>query len=83
MRYVFFVLFIISVFFLPWWYTVALGIVVASMPYGSLFAIVGGVLMDVTFGAPLIPLFGLQYLYTTLFICVAIGVVLLERWVID
>lgn len=83
MRYVLYVVFLLSAFFLPWWCTVPLGILLTTMPYGSLVAILGGVIMDVTFGTELKPLFGLSYLYTTVFVCVALLMALLENRVLD
>lgn len=83
MKYVLHVVFLISVIFLPWWCTVPLGIFLMTVPYGSVTAILGGVIMDVTFGTALMPLFGLSYLYTTAFVCVALLFTLLENRVLD
>lgn len=83
MKYALHVIFLLSALFLPWWCTVPLGILLTTMPYGSLVAILGGLIMDVTFGAALQPLFGLAYLYTTVFVCAALLMALLENRVLD
>ncbi|MES2135266.1 MAG: hypothetical protein V4449_03445 [Patescibacteria group bacterium] len=51
-----------------WWLTVLIGIVLIGLFQAYITLILGGVLMDVLFGAPMAPLWGFQYLYTALFL---------------
>lgn len=83
MRAALFFMFLVSALFLPWWFTVGIGIFISTLPYGAVVAIFGGLLMDLSFGAPLLPLFGLEYLYTALFITIAGAMALLEGRVLD
>lgn len=66
------VAFLVSVFFCPWWLTVTLGVLLLSFFEAGVVVVIGGVCMDVLFGAPLVPFGGFQYLYTTLFLMLGI-----------
>lgn len=66
------VAFMVSVFFCPWWLTVTLGILLLSLFDASVIVIIGGICMDLVFGTSLVPFGGFQYLYTTLFLILAV-----------
>lgn len=66
------VAFFVSVFFCPWWLTVSFGILLLSFFESSIAVIIGGMCMDLVFSAPLTPFGGFEYLYTTLFLILAI-----------
>lgn len=71
-RIAFLVAFLISVFVSPWWLTILLGIFLLALFEASITVIAGGLLMDTTFGAPLVPLGGFHYLYTAIFVMLAL-----------
>lgn len=64
--------FLASALTCPWWLTVMLGIALLALFEASGIVVAGGVLVDTAFGAPLAPLGGFQYLYTALFVMLAL-----------
>lgn len=60
--------FFLSALLCPWWLTVFLAIMILSFFETPLLVIIGGLFMDLLFSAPIEPLGGFRYLYTTLFI---------------
>lgn len=75
------VAFFLSVMALPWWVTLAIGIVLLALWRSYGVVLVGGILMDLLF-AP----FGSMaytYLYTTLFLALAIAAWYLERMMLE
>lgn len=62
------VIFLLSVLFLPWWVSVFLAILLLSSYKSRLVILCGGLLMDTLYGAPIVSLFSISYLYTTLFL---------------
>lgn len=83
MRYVLIACFLFSLFALPWWVTVPLGILLATTPLGSAIALLGGAILDATHGAPITPLFGISYLYTLTFMLSGLAILLIQRRVMD
>jgi len=61
------VAFFSSIVFLHWWVTVLLGIVIIAYSRDYAFVLAGALMLDATYGAPLIPLSGLSFLYTAVF----------------
>lgn len=76
-------LFVLSVVFLPWWVSVLLGVFISLTPIGSILAVLGGAVMDLTFGAPLGALFGIHDFYTLFFLCLAVVMFVLRQRVLD
>lgn len=66
------VAFFASVFFCPWWLTIILGILLLSLFEAGVLVIIGGICMDLVFGAPMVSFGGFQYLYTALFFMLVI-----------
>lgn len=60
-------IFFVSVLFAPWWLSVALAVLLLSFFKAYFEVIVGGVIMDSVFGAPIMSLFNIEFLYTILF----------------
>jgi hypothetical protein len=65
--------FFASILLGPWWLTVLTGIVVVSFCESYVPLILGGMLMDILFGAPVPVLFGLSFLYTAVFTVMALS----------
>ena len=76
-------LFLLSALLAPWWVTVPYGIVVVAYARSPWAAILGGLIMDVTFGAPIASLGGFSYLYTALFAFLSLIAVLLRSRMIE
>ncbi|MBU6310437.1 hypothetical protein KGO06_00685 [Patescibacteria group bacterium] len=64
--------FIVSVFVVPAWVSMLLAVYVVCLPYGSLVAILGGVLLDATFGTPF-SAGGVPIVYTALCTAMSVG----------
>lgn len=77
------ILYIVSSIFLPWWITVALGIVLITYFRLWWVAILGGLLMDLVFGAPISAFFGFAFLYTTLFIALSLLALMLRQRMLE
>jgi len=59
-------LFFASILFFPWWLSVFLALVL-SIPHDAYEVLLGGVLMDALYGAPVPALFDLPIIFTLLF----------------
>lgn len=77
------VAFLVSAVVLPWFVTVTLGII--ALVYFQLYGtvIVGGLLLDLLFSIPEPHLFGFSYIYTALFLLLALIAVYLERAILE
>jgi len=64
----FLLLYGISIVTLPWWVVVLVALVLISHFEAYVFAVLGGVVMDVMYGAPIHALADFSYLYTTVFL---------------
>lgn len=75
--------YIVSSVFLPWWVTVALGI--ALVVHFKLWwvAILGGLLMDLVFGAPIAALGGFAYLFSLLFVVLSLLALMLRQRMLE
>lgn len=67
-KIVFSILYVASCLLAPWWFSVALGIILIAYLNLWVVAILGGLLIDLAFGAPIAAFGGFEYLYTALFI---------------
>lgn len=83
MKYVLGLSFLVSAVLLPWWVSVLFGIGVTLYPGSGVVLLIGGVIMDTLFGAPIATLGGFAYLYTVLFSIIAAVVYLLRDRVVD
>lgn len=83
MRAFFTVLFFAAVVFLPWYASVPLGIILIAYWGAYVEAIVGGVVLDALFGAPIASLHGFACLYTALFIILSLFAFVLRRLMIE
>lgn len=83
MKYVLFVLYLVSALIMPWWFVVPFGIVVATLSWGIPVALLGAILMDTFFGAPVATLYDFQYVYTAIFLLACALVTLLFERVVD
>lgn len=73
----------ISVVFLPWWVSVFLGVILLAV-YRAYFSVIGGAfLLDIAFGGPLAAFAGFSYLYTFIFIGLALVSFMLSRMMIE
>ncbi|MES2014285.1 MAG: hypothetical protein V4437_00530 [Patescibacteria group bacterium] len=52
----------------PWWLTVFLGVILLALFGNVPLVVIGGLLMDFIFGAPIPSLLGFSYLYAMLFL---------------
>lgn len=75
--------FVFSVLFFPAWVSVVLGIMVATFPWGAALAILGGIVLDALFSAPIVALYGFEYVYTALFMCIALIAYVVRDRVVD
>ena len=60
--------FFASILFSPWYIPVLLGLLIIIQWKAYTSAIIGGIILDGMFGAPIITLYGFSYIYTTLFV---------------
>ncbi len=74
-----FFLLLISPLWAPWWVAVALAIIAAPYRFSAFVLIPVGLLYDTWFGVPIALLYGFQYLYTSLFGCMAFSAFLMRR----
>ncbi len=65
------VLWFIGIILFPWWVFMWVGIVLATFRYGWIPLIMGGIILDTWFGAPIAALGGLSYLYTLLTVLIS------------
>ena len=73
--------FFISVLFLPWFVTVAIGVIAIAFYRAYLSVVIGGVLIDSLFG---VPLFGnFAFFYTALFVALSLIAVFLRRTMLE
>ncbi|TAJ16081.1 hypothetical protein EPO56_00060 [Patescibacteria group bacterium] len=72
-------LFLGMVFVAPWWMSVLFAILLLVMGNNGFIVVIGGIIIDLTFGTPIHSLGGFQYLYTTLFILLSIIAWYLKR----
>ncbi len=76
MRLMFDGLLVLSVFFLPWWCTFAIGAVLLLLS-GSYEVILAGLLWDSLYGGSNEIFFGIRYILTVVFIvCALLGILL-------
>ncbi|PIR85405.1 hypothetical protein COU15_01080 [Candidatus Kaiserbacteria bacterium CG10_big_fil_rev_8_21_14_0_10_45_20] len=66
-------IFFLSILFVPWWFSVVLAIMIASRGEDFFVLPIGGVLLDVLFGVPVVALGGFSFIYTVVFSAMAIG----------
>ena len=59
--------FFVSVVYLPWWVTVFLAVVLLAVWQAYVSVILGALLLDIVFGAPVTAFTGFSYLYTLTF----------------
>ena len=64
--------FFASVLVGPWWVSIGVGILIASLSQRYIPLIFGGMLMDMLFGAPVPAFFDFSFLYTAMFTLIAI-----------
>lgn len=62
------ILFFASILFLPWYISVFIGVVIIARWHAYVSAIIGGIILDSMFGAPIVALHNFAYIYTILFI---------------
>lgn len=74
-----FVAFFAAVLFLPWFVVVPLGIALIAYYHAYLSVIIGGILLDSLFGAPIGVFSGFSFLYTALFAFLSAGAYVLRR----
>lgn len=72
-------LFFASILFLPWYFSVVIGIFIISQWKAYTSAIIGGILLDTLYGGPIITLYGFAYIYTGLFVVLVILAFFLRR----
>ena len=71
-------LFFISIFLLPWWVTLLLGVFLLVV-FESYEVVLGGAVIDLLYGAP-VPFFGgVSFLATAVFLILSVGVFFLRR----
>ena len=75
--------FFASILFLPWFVTVALGVVLIAWYQAYLSVLIGGVLLDSMFGAPIAALGSFSFIYTALFACLSAVSYVLRRRVME
>ena len=75
MRWVLYALAVLSTLVVPWWVVVPLNVVVATLPWGGIAAALSGVLLDSIYGG--------GYLYTIIFVAIALSVEFLSTRVMD
>lgn len=75
--------FFLSALFLPWFAAVFFGVLLIAwwQEYG--LVILGGVLMDILFGASIVSLGGISFLYTALFALLSLIAALLRRSMLE
>lgn len=64
--------FFASILFLPWYVPVLLGLFIIVQWKAYTSAIIGGIILDGMFGAPIITLYGFAYIYTALFVILSL-----------
>jgi hypothetical protein len=82
-KLVFSILYFVSCVFLPWYLTAIFAIVL--IVYLDLWpiAILGGLLMDIAFGAPIPAVFSFAYIYSALFVLLTIIAVVLRQRMLE
>jgi hypothetical protein len=83
MNLILFPLYILSALFLPWWFVIPLGIVVATLPFGSVVTVTGGIILDATYGSPIAALWYTSHVYTLVSVLIVVSIELLARRVVD
>ena len=77
------VFFFASVIMLPWFAPLILGVALVVVWRGYIEVILGGILLDIVFGAPIASLSDFSFLYTALFIFLSLLAVILRRAIIE
>jgi len=77
------VFFFASVIMLPWYVPLILGIALIVVWCGYVEVILGGILLDTVFGAPIASLSDFSFLYTALFIFLSLLAVILRQVIIE
>lgn len=75
--------FFISVFTLPGWASALLAVVLLSEGGSVTLVIIGGLCIDIFFGAPIALLHGFAYLYTALFALLAVCALYLRTQLLE
>lgn len=75
--------FFVSIVALPWFVSVPLGVLIIALWGASVEAVIGGIMLDSMFGAPIQALAGFPFLYTTLFLVLALGAFVMRRLMIE
>jgi K+-sensing histidine kinase KdpD len=73
----------ISIIFLPWWVSVALAVILLGVWQAYASVIVGALLLDIVFGAPLFAFSGFSYLYTLIFVVLVAVTFVLARAMLE
>lgn len=76
-------IFFLSAVLLPWYVPVSLGIILIVLWQGYIEAILGGIILDAAFGAPIIALGGFAWLYAALFAGLSLMAFVLRRLMLD
>jgi hypothetical protein len=75
--------FLFSALFLPWWLTVSLGILAVGFFRMYIVVVFGGFLMDMLFGVAEPRLFGFSFIYTGIFLILALIAWFLDRAILE
>jgi len=68
------VMWFVGIVLMPWWLFIWIGVVLATFRYGWVPLIIGGIILDSWFGAPIVALGGVSYIYTALMVCISAAV---------
>ena len=71
--------FVISIIALPWWASLAVAILYLAEKGNPLLIIIGGILFDTLFGAPIASLHGFSYLYTLIAVALSATALFLRQ----
>ena len=75
--------FLFSALLCPWWVTLFLGIVSLAFFRAYALVIFGGFLMDLLFSSPEPQLLGFSYIYTLVFLVLALTARFLDRSILE
>lgn len=75
--------FVVSLLVLPWWASVAAAILYLAEGGNPFLLVIGGLLFDGIFGAPVASLHGFSYLYTALMIALAVTALYLRETIYE
>lgn len=73
----------LSVFTLPWWALIVLGVLLIAYYEAYVSVLIGAFLFDTLYGVPMIQLFNFSYLYTAIFVVLVVVAYMLRTRLLE